>query len=419
MIHGNDPGKTVDMKILVVEECPQVSEALNGLISQEKIPLEVVSCCSLEQAKKQFEEGAQGLFLAVVSHSLPDAPAGEAVEWILEQGVPALVLGDCSDGERYQALLELGVTDVVATEFNGYILTAVDLVHRLYRNRFVRILLAHSCDDERARLRGWLARYCYVVVEAADVEQALQIVRTQPDIRLLIADHRLPDLDAVALVQGVRTELDRPDLAVMATCGNESLCAQFLHQGANDVLPSSLSYTQLQTHVIQSLNAGELQRKARQAATVDPLTGACNRCALFERGERVLQRAAQMESPVTLAMLELNQFKQINACWGYDGGDVALKAVADHLRSYLRRFLVARIGGDEFCVLLEGLDHAQAMQLLTRVCAPIPVVLAQEDVQLNLSIGLAEYHQGSLSELVAEAESELRQFKEQAAEPVA
>lgn len=421
MTHGNDSGKTVDMKILVVDECSQVSEALNDLISLQAIPLEVVSCCSLAQAKQQLEESTQGLFLAVVSHTLPDAPAGEAVEWTLAQGVPTLVSGDCADGERYQSLLELGATDVIATELDGYIPTAVELVHRLYRNRFVRVLLAHSSDKERARLRGWLARYCYVVVEAADPEQALELIRTQPDIRLLIADHRVPDMDALALVQTIRGVLDKPELVIMAMVANsnESLAAQFIHSGTSDFLSSSLSYTQLQTRVIQNLNASELQRKARQAASIDPLTGACNRCVLFEKGEQLLQRAAQMEAPVTLAMVELSQFKQINACWGYEGGDAVLKAVADHLRSYLRRFLVARIGGDEFCVLLEGLDHSQAQQLLTRVCSSIPVTLGQEEVQLSLSIGLAEYQQGNLSELVAEAESELRQLKEQASEPIA
>ncbi len=419
MTHGNDAGKTVDMKILVVEECPQVFEALNCLISQQTLPIEAVMCGTMEQAKAQLELEEADLFLAVVAQTLPDAPSGEAVELMLEQGVPTLVLCASTDDESYQRLLDCGVVDTVVTGLETYAQTAVELINRLYRNRFVRVLLAHACGDERARLRVQLERYNYAVVEAPDAEQALQVVRTQSDIQLLITDHVMPGMSAMALVQTIRCELDRPDLVIIAlsASGCESLAAQCIHSGANDFLPVPFSYAQLHSRVIQNLNAVELQRKARRAASVDPLTGVCNRCALFEKGERVLQRAAQAEVPVTLAVLELNQFKQINACWGYDGGDVVLKAVADHLRSYLRRFLVARIGGDEFCLLLEGLDHAQAAQLLSRVCeraAQTRVTFGAENIQISINVGLVEYSEGSLSELIAAADSELRIAKESA-----
>ena len=105
-----------------------------------------------------------------------------------------------------------------------------------------------------------------------------------------------------------------------------------------------------------------------QQARSDPLTGLANRRAFDERVADEVARAQRRAQPVALVLLDVDRLKPVNDTRGHAAGDALLQAVAALLRDQARTIdLAARIGGDEFALLLPETDHAGAVTLVQRL----------------------------------------------------
>ena len=136
-----------------------------------------------------------------------------------------------------------------------------------------------------------------------------------------------------------------------------------------------------------------LQRILEQQATIDALTGLFNRPTLLARLETQLQLAQVQHAPLSVLMLDLDHFKQINDHHGHHAGDLVLAALGDALEEVLRESDVAgRIGGEEFCLLLPGLGLHEALDLAERIIDDISELRIQSGhhiLAITCSIGVA------------------------------
>ena len=125
----------------------------------------------------------------------------------------------------------------------------------------------------------------------------------------------------------------------------------------------------------------------------DPLTGLANRRLLQEHLDRTLAGAARRNGVVAVLFIDLDGFKALNDKYGHDLGDWVLSEMAARLESALRRSdLAARIGGDEFAVILDdlkGVGDAQAMAIRLLEALSLPCIRNELTVQLGASIGIA------------------------------
>lgn len=125
----------------------------------------------------------------------------------------------------------------------------------------------------------------------------------------------------------------------------------------------------------------------------DGLTGLANRRAFEDALNRELSRAARYARPLSLLMIDVDHFKRVNDSLGHLAGDAALRQVGATLKSNLRRDdLAARLGGEEFGVLLPEIDRQGAMvtaEKLRRVIEARPFVFEQHRVPLTISLGVA------------------------------
>lgn len=113
-------------------------------------------------------------------------------------------------------------------------------------------------------------------------------------------------------------------------------------------------------------------RSAEERALIDPLTGAWNRRWLMTQGEAAMARCRRNGGPVSVGVFDADYFKQINDRWGHGVGDVVLKHLAARATETLRTGeQIARIGGEEFCILFVDLPANQAALALERVRAAI------------------------------------------------
>ena len=129
-------------------------------------------------------------------------------------------------------------------------------------------------------------------------------------------------------------------------------------------------------------------------ARSDMVTGIFNRRAFMEHLRYCLQIEAREGKPITLAYIDLDDFKRINDQYGHDEGDRVLRTVASTLTQSVRRAdVVARLGGDEFAVLLAGADRMNAERLIDKLRCALRQAFDRERWMVTCSIGCVTFQQ--------------------------
>jgi len=137
------------------------------------------------------------------------------------------------------------------------------------------------------------------------------------------------------------------------------------------------------------------EEEVRQLAYNDPLTGIPNRNSFIPYASKQLFSAHRTEQKIALCFIDLNYFKTINDKHGHRAGDAVLKHVANAITSVIRESdMAARIGGDEFVVLLTGIQDVEDTQRTTREIQQAiaqPVRFEGHDLSITASVGVAVY----------------------------
>jgi diguanylate cyclase (GGDEF)-like protein/PAS domain S-box-containing protein len=166
--------------------------------------------------------------------------------------------------------------------------------------------------------------------------------------------------------------------------------------------------------------ASQLEGQARELerlTLVDELTGLHNRRGLQAFGEQALYRARRDGTPVSLLFIDLDGFKEINDTFGHGAGDDALRAIADAILSAIRESdIAARIGGDEFGVLLFDASGDDAARVASRITVNAAAATKEHSFQFQLaaSIGGCEVDArtpGSIEELLRHADRAMYETK--------
>jgi diguanylate cyclase (GGDEF)-like protein len=168
------------------------------------------------------------------------------------------------------------------------------------------------------------------------------------------------------------------------------------------------------TEELRSANA-----HLRTLAEVDPLTGLLNRRGLKRVLDSDLLPRMRLGGDLAAVMIDCDEFKAVNDTYDHVAGDLVLRQVAERIRSALRPGdPLARVGGDEFLVLLPGARHADALRVANRIRdavggSSIPIPFRESEVALTVSVGVAQIprHARDADDIVGRADARLRQSK--------
>lgn len=217
------------------------------------------------------------------------------------------------------------------------------------------------------------------------------------------------------------TELHRANTDLQHTLDDLRVSEAVIKQQNKELLASQ-ERIQAQNRELQESNARiEVQnRELERLAHYDPLTGIMNRRAFMERATTLFEKAVREGTHVACIMTDIDKFKLVNDTYGHAVGDEVIQQVARVLSMGLRPAdVLCRYGGEEFCIMLPGLDPTQALAVGRRLCARVeaqvgPGVRSQPDLRVTSSFGVSEITFGAMSikQMIEEADQALYASKQ-------
>jgi diguanylate cyclase (GGDEF)-like protein len=257
-------------------------------------------------------------------------------------------------------------------------------------------------------------------VETADVMSAA-LDRQPWDI--VIADYTMPQfrgIDALLLLQ--EKGLDIPFIMLSGTIG-EDIAVAAMKAGAHDYIMKS-NTARLVPAIERELNEARIRREFRRAqervqylAYYDPLTDMPNRALFTDRLEQAVLLGQREKHCFTLMLMDLDRFKIVNDTLGHHAGDQALQQVAARLKTCLRDSdTVARMGGDEFSVLLPTTAHEDgavvvAQKILTAIAKSFQIEDREFRIGISMGIALFPEHGDEVDALLRAADMAMYEAK--------
>ncbi|MCQ8819801.1 diguanylate cyclase [Pseudoalteromonas agarivorans] len=396
-------------RVLVVEDSKVVQQVLRHL-SAQYLDVAVDFAWSLNECQDYIEKHKYSL--ALVDLTLPDAPNGEVAKFTLSHAIPTVVLTSKIDEYKRQQMLELGVIDYVIKDNRDSYHYAIKLVAQLLRNQGCKALVADDSMLSRSLMKQMLEKQLFDVTDAQDGQQALEIIKSNPNIKLLMTDYAMPLMDGFELVKAVRNFRGRDDLAIigLSGAGKHGLSARFIKYGANDFLTKPFMNEEFHCRVMQTMEQLSLIADIKESAYRDYLTGMYNRRYFYQYAEQLLKKQQQN----TLALLDIDFFKNINDTLGHEAGDQALKQVATLIKTTFSKFTVARVGGEEFAIILDDIDTARGREYLEgfrKKLAKHEFLIDEKPFSITISIGVADFQNTDLTQAMRIADAALYEAK--------
>ncbi|MCL4502708.1 MAG: diguanylate cyclase [Deltaproteobacteria bacterium] len=268
-------------------------------------------------------------------------------------------------------------------------------------------------DDDLACLKilkKFLEKDGYQVVAADNGKQALTLAHAaKPD--LIICDWMMPGLDGPRVCQAVKEDpCLRDTFFIFLTALDKGHIGQGISHGADDFITKPIDPQEVSAKVKAGLRLSLAHRDLFQQAQRDGLTGAYNR----RYWENVLDQACRGKTRFTVAMADIDLFKEINDGWGHLTGDAFLRDLTRIWCTKLQEGeILARLGGDEFACLF-----CRSMRRLKLLRQEVEQELAVifPDLPVGVSLGYAEFHPrqpATPQDLTAEADDRLYRDKRQ------
>ncbi|WP_431477056.1 diguanylate cyclase domain-containing protein [Massilia eburnea] len=226
-----------------------------------------------------------------------------------------------------------------------------------------KVLIADD-DGINRQVLATLLKPEYVVLLAKTGEQAIERAqRHLPD--LLMLDVMLPDMDGYEVLRRLRADPATAHIEVIfiTGMGRPEDEARGLKLGAADYITKPFNTTVVMARVATHLEVVRQRRMLEHLAHMDGLTELANRRRFDEVYESEWQRASRHAHTISVALLDIDCFKQYNDHYGHPAGDRTLRAVARVARNAMRRpcDVAARYGGEELAILMPETDAAQAL----------------------------------------------------------
>ncbi len=286
----------------------------------------------------------------------------------------------------------------------------------------IKILLVEDNDIDARLTEDILAAWSleeFTITHVTRLSEAFQyLARARFDAVLL--DLSLPDGYGLSTVRQIHAANPTIALIVLSGLNDQTLALQAVQNGAQDYLVKGENPSELLARSIHyAIERKRAEGRLTYLAQYDQLTGLVNRSLFRDRLVQAMARSKRLQQPLGLMLLDLDRFKPVNDTLGHSVGDQLLKVVAERLHECVREVdTVARMGGDEFTIIIEGLmceeDISSVAQRITQSLSE-PFLLGEHQAVISVSIGITIYptDDHDIDELLKHADAAMYRAKQQ------
>jgi len=264
-----------------------------------------------------------------------------------------------------------------------------------------RVLVVNDDRETAGALSQFLIADGYTVQIASDSEMALHRLRAWKP-HLVVMDVKLPKMLELELIAKIRMHTPDEYSSIILTLEETSFenLTKCIEAGADDFLIKPIRQIDLIPRVRSMVKMKEVHDSLRRAShrieelsSTDELTGLMNMRAVFRRGEEEIGRANRFRKPVSSLLVNLDGFSLVNQNYGFLIGSHILQEVAIRIKQCLRSVdLIARVGADEFFILLSETDLGSAEFMAERIRDSIqscPFKNEKQSVNITATLGVA------------------------------
>jgi len=260
----------------------------------------------------------------------------------------------------------------------------------------------------------------FAVQVASSLQQALErLTPAAEPMDVVLLDLSLPDSQGLETYRAIHARHPAVPVLVLSGLNDESIALKAVNEGAQDFLRKSRVDSELLPRAIRyAIERHGMLEQVRQLAVNDELTGLMNRRGFLLLAEHQRSLADRKGTALSLVFVDIDHFKSINDTFGHEEGDRALKELARLLqRTFRRSDVVARIGGDEFIIMMPEINPEGMQIVLDRVRTNFAAFNQDSGFpwRLSISLGVAVYdstHPVTLEALMATADQSMYQAKQ-------
>ncbi|MGE7368406.1 response regulator [Neorhizobium sp. NPDC001467] len=224
-------------RILLAEDS-NVFTSMIGKRLKELFGIEVEICRNFEDLQLAYDRSTDPITLAISNINLPGAENGEALEYLIDLSVPVIVFTGTFHEDTREKLLKQDVVDYILKDNVFAVEMLAESVCRFLTNHQHHVLIVDDSPTARALLTSRLKRYNFRVSTADSGAKALDLLKKNADIGLVVTDYNMPDIDGFELTRRIRSVRGSHELRVIgvSSSDNRLLSARFLKAGGNDFM---------------------------------------------------------------------------------------------------------------------------------------------------------------------------------------
>jgi diguanylate cyclase (GGDEF)-like protein len=316
------------------------------------------------------------------------------------------------DEENRKKILSYNVTDYMITDINLKVDLITNIVKRLINNSHKTVM---SVDDSKlvnSKISLLLQTQNLNHIHFYDGKEAWEYLNhpSSKKIDLVIADYEMPNMDGYDLVENIRAKYSLEELPILVLSISKKSCiiSKFLKAGANDFITKPFINEEFTARIANTLTLLDMYNKAKNMAMTDYLTGLHNRAYFYATGKKALDISKRTNHPISIGMIDIDNFKKINDTYGHDAGDKVLVHVANTIKKMLRRSdIFVRFGGEEFVIMLPNCPLDQAHNIMDKIRKVVAksAVNLDNDILINITISVGvSSKMDTLDEMIKKAD---------------
>jgi diguanylate cyclase (GGDEF)-like protein len=404
-------------KILIIEDDKTYAKALKNAILKNTNVKEVATLHSLEELEKiditKFNLIISDVFMKNYNEDY-------IKENILSQNIPTILITGLPDKVMKKKLQKLNIVDfIIKTETINFnqIINKIKILNYLKNNSI--LIVDDSSTSILINAKVIKKHYPFTkILTAKNGKEALEKIEENKDIKLIMTDYEMPEMDGMELIQNIRNKHNIDEKIIIAISGAEEkeTSLMLLRVGANDFLHKPITEEELMCRMDNNIKTIMLIEEIKDMAYKDALTKLYNRRYFFEIAHKMFLTAKRENKPISILMFDIDHFKNLNDRYGHQTGDLAIQKTAQILQNNIRKNDIAcRYGGEEFVIFLYDCDLNFARLIGEKIRKTIEnlTLIDNENREIRYTISVGINNKGeTLEEVIKHSDKMLYKAKE-------